>query len=128
MTNGPFRQYSSYVALLGLVALVLVWALPLNASAHLGALVGVGMALLSGLVGLWMKRKVREAGIEVALRAVGVVFALRLLLMGGGLAWVMKRKAGQVEFVVAFFAVYFVLQWLEIGYVLSENKRRGQKQ
>jgi hypothetical protein len=58
---------------------------------------------------------------------VAVVFLFRLVLVSLGLV-VVVRVAGWsgMAFAVGFFAEYFVLQWVELAYVLIESKRRGQ--
>jgi hypothetical protein len=55
----------------------------------------------------------------------GVVFGLRLVLVAAGLAYVRVKGGSVVPFVAGFFGCYFVLQWVEISYVLAEQKRRG---
>jgi len=55
----------------------------------------------------------------------GVVFGLRLVLVMAGLAYVRVKGLSVIPFVAGFFGSYFVLQWVEISYVLAEQNRRS---
>ena len=50
----------------------------------------------------------------------------RMVLVAAGLVFVARAQWGAVAFTLGFFGVYFPLQWIEVGYVLAETKRRGQ--
>ena len=50
------------------------------------------------------------------------VFALRAVTVAAGLYAIVSRGLGPWGFVVGFFGVYFVLQWVEISYVNAASK------
>jgi hypothetical protein len=91
-------------------------------SARSAAWLGVGAAELSGLLGLYLKRWARARSLNALFAVVGILFGLRLLLVALGIALLRFRDANTTAFVIGFFAVYFVLQWLEIGYVSGASK------
>jgi hypothetical protein len=89
------------------------------------AFAGVALATLSGAAALSLKRWALARSVRSVLGMVGVMFCLRLGLVVAGLAYVRVKGASVVPFVVGFFAVYFVIQWVEISYVLAESRRLG---
>jgi hypothetical protein len=107
------------VGLLGFGTTALAAAHPAARSA---AWLGVGAAEFSGLLGLSLKRWARARSLHAVFAVVGIVFGLRLLLVALGIALLRFRDANTTAFVIGFFAVYFVLQWLEIGYVSGASK------
>lgn len=121
-TLSKFGGYAGLVTAAGLVAAA---ALPSGPDNRLGALVGVGIAGVTSLFALWLKQRAVKKSLGAALGAVGIVFAVRMVLVAAGLFWVMGRGAGLVAFVAGFFGAYFALQWIEIAYVMAESKRRG---
>jgi hypothetical protein len=122
-----------YLVFLALVvaagALGLAWAAlgPREPETRGAALVGVGEAFFSGLVALELKRRALARSVNWAVAMVAVMFLVRLLMVSLGLV-VVVRVAGWsgMAFAVGFFAEYFVLQFVELTYVLIESKRRGQ--
>ena len=56
-----------------------------------------------------------------------VTFFARFLLWGLGAAGTRMRAGNVFAFTVAFFAVYAVLMWIEIGFVLTDSKRRSKE-
>ncbi len=132
MTAGPdagsdrlplFAGWVAGVGLAGLAVAVLIAPAP---SSRLGALLGVAASLLSGLIALSLKRWALDRSIQLALGMVGVSFLIRLVWMGAGFAVAISKGAGLAPFTAGFFGVYFPLQWVEIGYILAESKRRGR--
>jgi len=110
-----------------LAGLAAAYLLPGSASGRSGALGGVGLAASSALVALYLKRWAVEKSLKASLAIVGIVFLLRLLLVSVGLMLVLWFKAGVVAFTAGFFGIYFVLQWLEISYLLG-GRSRGPRQ
>ena len=102
---------------------VAAWA-PESAQARKAALVGVAEMVASGLVGLWLKRWALAFSMGRALGVVGVIFMLRLMLVSVGLVLVVRAGWSGTAFAVGFFGEYFVLQWIEVTYVVAESKRR----
>lgn len=117
--------YGALVVLVGLLGIVGAYFLPRSPEGRFGAFIGVGAAAISGAVALPLKQWALAKSVKAALQAMGVVFGLRLALVAGGLFFVLSRGAGPVAFTVGFFGIYFVLQWIEISFVLAEQKRRG---
>ncbi len=120
------QRLSTYLGLtagLGVVGLVAAYALPGENAARLAAMVGVALAVGSGAVALVLKRRAVRVSLNAALKVMGVVFGVRLVLVGGGLFWVVHSGAPPTPFVIGFFSVYFVQQWVEISFVLGEQQR-----
>ncbi|MFZ5468658.1 MAG: hypothetical protein ACOZIN_04395 [Myxococcota bacterium] len=107
------------------VAGVVAAKLLAEGSERQAALLGVGLAAASGGLALWLKRRAVRESLQAALKAVGVMFAVRVVLVAVGVWWVARQGLGPTAFVVGFFGVYFVVQWVEIGFLLAEQKRRG---
>ncbi len=108
-------------ALLVLAAVAVVSGLPLALPDRFGAGLGVAMAALSGAVVLWVRwRALKTEGaksLQAGLKAVGASFLVRLLVLAAGL-WLTR---GALPFVVGFFALYFLLQVVEVRYLVSAD-------
>ncbi len=109
----------------GLLAVLAAWWLPVQPGDRLGAFLGVTAAGFSGAVALPLKRRAMARSVQAALKVLGAIFALRMTLVLAGLLFAKAKGGGLVAFVLGFFGLYFVLQWLEIGYLLAEQKRRS---
>ncbi len=127
------RQFSFYAAASGAVtsgaALVvaLVPASPANRSA---AWLGVMLATVSGAVALLLKRRAMASNalqaVSTGIKTLGLAMSMRAVVLVAGLIWVAQRHDGGFGFVCGFFGVYLVQQWLEISYLLTEQKRHSQ--
>jgi len=106
--------------LVGLVASTLLTRAPVD---QRSACLGVSAATASGLLSLVLKRWALRHSLKAALAVVGVMFGIRLIAVALGIAFLTFRRVNSLPFVVGFFAVYFVLQWLEIGYVTGAAKQ-----
>jgi hypothetical protein len=104
------------------VGLVLAAWLPRTAEGRQSALVGVALAAVSGVVALWLKRRAVQKDLKAALKVVGVVFGLRAVSVVVGLLVVVQRGLEAVAFVAGFFGLYFVLQWIEVSYVMAASR------
>ncbi len=105
------------------VGLVLAAWLPREVEGRQSTLVGVGLAAVSGVVALWLKRRaLRQKDLKAALKVVGVVFGLRAVAVVVGLLVVVQRGLSAVGFVAGFFGVYFALQWIEVSYVMAASR------
>jgi hypothetical protein len=120
----PLPFYAGIVAAVGIAGVLGAVLLPQSSAGRLGALLGVAAAASSGLVALPLKRRALRHSIQSALKLIGVVFAVRAILVAAGLVFVSGRGAGPIPFTVGFFGPYFVLQWVEISYLMAEQKRR----
>ncbi|MBU8895769.1 hypothetical protein DRW03_20770 [Corallococcus sp. H22C18031201] len=121
--SDPFRSHAGLAAGVMVVGLVVAAAMPKAADDRLAALLGVGLSAVAGVLALLLKRRaMRQADLKAALKVVGLVFALRGVCVGLGLAWVVSRDLSAVPFVGGFFGVYFALQWIEVSYVMAASK------
>lgn len=123
--SDPFPRYMSLAAGAGVVGLLGAYLAPGSPEGRQSALLGVGASVLAGALALALKRRAAARGLNWALGMMGVAFAVRMVLVGVGLAYVIRAELGPLPFTVGFFGVYLVLQWVEISYVLAEAKRRG---
>jgi hypothetical protein len=121
----PFVFHAALVGLVGVLGVLGAYFLPREPSDRLAAFIGVGAAVFSGAIALPLKQRAMARSIKAALAVLGVVFGVRMVLVGAGLVFAKMRGLGMVSFTMAFFGAYFVLQWVEISYVLAEQKRRG---
>lgn len=110
----------------GGVGLLGAYLVPRSAEARLSAFLGVAGSVLAGVIALTLKKKALERGLSWALGMLGVAFGVRAVMVAAGLFYVVRSNLGPMAFTASFFAVYLVLQWVEISYVLTESKRRGQ--
>jgi hypothetical protein len=117
-----FRWHAGLAAGVMAVAMVLAAFLPRAAEARLSALVGVVLAAVTGVVALVLKRRAVSRDLNAALKVVGVVFGMRALGVVVGLLVVVDRGLSAVAFVAGFFGTYFVLQWIEVSYVMAASK------
>ncbi len=127
MSGDRFPIYAGWMAGVGVLGVLGAYFLPAAMGDRLGAVVGVGAATLSGAIALPLKQRAVARSVEEALKVMGAVFAVRVALVLGGVWFTQSRGAGAVAFTVGFFAVYFVCQWIEIAYLLAEQKRRGSR-
>lgn len=95
----------------------------MGVEARLAAGWGVGLAAVTGVVALMLKRRVARQDLKGAMKVVAVVFALRALCVVAGLVGVVSKGLEALPFVVGFFGVYFALQWIELSYVMAATKR-----
>ncbi|RKH62311.1 hypothetical protein D7X96_29940 [Corallococcus interemptor] len=119
----PFWTHAGLAAAVMGVGAAVAAALPKVTEDRVSALLGVGIATVTGVLALVLKRRaVSQADLKAALKVVGVVFALRGVGVGLGLAWVVSRGLSAIAFVGGFFGVYFALQWIEVSYVMAASK------
>ena len=123
---GSLPGFAALMAGVGALGMAGAYFLPSGPEGRLAAMVGVASVVLSGGLSLMLKRRALACSLKVALAVLGVMFGVRLLLVAVGLVWATRAGLGVVAFTVGFFGVYFVLQWIEVGYVLTEAKRLGQ--
>lgn len=126
MSGDQLPRFTAMVLGVGALGLCGAYFLPRGAQGRLAAFVGVAEALVSGLVALALKKRALARSVQGALAVVGQVFLLRMAMVAAGLVFVARAQWGAVAFTLGFFGVYFPLQWIEVGYVLAETKRRGQ--
>ena len=127
------KQFSFYAAVSAAVAavaaLIVAWV-PANDATREAAWLGVGLATLSGAIALLLKRRAMASdGLDAltsGMKTLATVMSMRALLLGAGLYWVAKHNDGALGFVCGFFGVYLGQQWLEISYLLTEQKRHSQ--
>ncbi|ATB30439.1 hypothetical protein [Melittangium boletus] len=117
-----FRKYAGLAAVGSVVALALAAFLPEREEARSVALVGVLLAVGTGVVGLLLKRRVAQRDLNGALLVVALVFGMRAVGVVLGLLWVVRRDLDAVAFVAGFFGTYLVLQSVELSYVMAASR------
>lgn len=119
---GTIAMLSTAVATAALAA---VFAMPLEAEGRSSALLGVGFSAGSGALALVLKRRaLQKNGLSAALTAMVVMFVIRAVLVGLGLAWVIKGGGNELAIVGGFFSVYFVQQTIELSWVVAASKSK----
>ena len=104
-------------------AVAAVLAMPLEAEVRSAALLGVGLSAASGGLALVLKRRaLRQAGLKAALGALATMFAVRAVLLGVGLWFVIRGGGTELALVAGFFSVYFVQQTIELSWVVAASK------
>jgi hypothetical protein len=119
------RKFAAMAVGVGVLGLGAAYVLPGDPQGRLAAFIGVAGAVFSGVLALTLKRRALARSVQGALAVVGVVFGIRMVLVVVGLLYVVRADLGTMAFTLGFFGVYFPLQWIEVGYVLAETKRRG---
>lgn len=117
-----FRKHAGLAVVAMGVALALAAFLPGEAESRQTALIGVGLAAVTGAVGLGLMRRVMGKDLNAALKVVAVVFGMRALGVVVGLLWAVRRGSGAVAFVAGFFGAYFLVQWIEVSYVMAASR------
>ncbi|NTX57837.1 hypothetical protein, partial [Myxococcus sp. CA039A] len=96
--------------------------LPTVVENRVSALWGVGLAAVTGVVALLLKRRAVKQDLKAAMKVVAVVFGLRAVAVLVGLLGMISRGLQPVPFIAGFFGVYFALQWIEVSYVMAASK------
>jgi len=110
-------------------AVAAVFAMPLGASDRSATLLGVGLSAGSGIAALLLKRRaLAQSGLRAALTAMVVMFIARAVLLGAGLAYVIKTGGNELAVVAGFFSVYFVQQTIELSWVVAASKSKESKE
>lgn len=124
----PARSWTGWAVLgVAVVGAALTAWLPRTEAARFAAGLGLGLAVGSSVVALVLKRWGFAKSLQATLAAVGAVFMLRLVLVVVGLVVVRGHGGALAAYVVAFFAAYLFLQWVEIVDALVVNRRgRGE--
>jgi hypothetical protein len=117
-----FRKHAGLAAGVAGVGLALAAFLPKAPEARQSAFIGVVLAAATGVVALVLKRQAVRKDLKAAMKAVGVVFGLRAVGVVVGLLWAVQTGLSPVAFVAGFFGTYFVLQWIEVSYVMAASR------
>jgi hypothetical protein len=117
-----FQNHALVAAGVAVVGVALAAALPQTPENRWPALVGTGLAAITGAVSLALKRQAVQRSLTAALKVVGLVFALRAVAVAAGLYAMVSRGMGPWGFVAGFFGVYLVLQIVEFSYVIAASK------
>jgi hypothetical protein len=125
-----FSFYAAVSAAIAATAALVVPLVPASNDARTAAWLGVGLATASGMIALLLKRRAMSTdgldSLTSGMKTLGAVMAMRVMLLVIGLVWVARHSEGALGFVVGFFGVYLGQQWLEISYLLTEQKRHSQ--
>jgi len=93
-----------------------------------GAWIGVAASAGLGLLGLYLKQWAIERTLKTSLAIVGILFGIRLIVLAVGLGCSKSLGLSAVAFAAGFLSVYFVVQWIEIGYLTSARKRATREE
>lgn len=124
----------AFYALMGVAGSALgalvVSSVPTPEASRQAAWLGVALATASGALALLLKRWAMSfnglGALNSGMKAFALAMASRVVLLTVGLWFVASRGEGALGFVAGFFGVYLVQQWLEISYLLNEQKRHSQ--
>ncbi len=112
------------------VGYVLAVSLPLSPETREAALLAVKLSAASGLLAAVLKRwSMSRQGAQAmssALLSMAVMGTVRAGVVLAGLLTLRRTNGDLMAFVIAFFAIYFVQQTLEVSYVHFEQKRQTQ--
>jgi len=92
-----------------------------------GAWTGVAASAFLGLVGLYLKQWATERTLKVSLAMVGILFGVRLLVLAVGLGFSSSFGFSAMAFAAGFLSVYFIVQWIEIGYLTNARNRANRE-
>lgn len=93
-----------------------------------GAWAGVAASAFIGLVGLYLKQWAIERTLKTSLAIVGILFGIRLMVLALGLGCARFLGLSALAFAAGFLSVYFVVQWIEIGYLTSAARRATREE
>ena len=125
MKGDPLPWYLSGVVAVGVVGAAAAYGVPKDQAGRMAAFWGVSGATVTGAVALSLKKWALSRSVRTVLAVTGALFAVRLAMAALGVAYEAAKGRSPVPFVVGFLGAYFVLQWVEISYVLAESRRRG---
>jgi hypothetical protein len=91
-----------------------------------GAWSGAASSTLFGLLALYLKRWAIERSLKSSLAIVGILFGVRLIALGIGIGLAKSLGISALGFAVGFLSVYFVVQWIEIGYLTAARDRENR--
>ena len=122
------RFWAALAGVAGLTAAAFVTAAWVATGASRGsAQLGILLVGGSSLLALELKRRaLARRSLPGVLGVVVGLFALRVGLVLGGASWARAHHLPQTAYVVGFFAMYILLQWVEIGFVVAEAKPPGR--
>ena len=124
-----FSFYAGVSAAVAAGAALVVAVVPASEANRGAAWLGVALATATGAIALVLKRRAMSSdGLESltsGMKTLAVTMVMRAALLVAGLAWV-SRHDGAAGFVCGFFGVYLGQQWLEISYLLDEQRRHSQ--
>ncbi|NTX05435.1 hypothetical protein HUA74_28075 [Myxococcus sp. CA051A] len=118
----PFGSHAGLAAGVAVVGAAVAGLLPTVVENRVSALWGVGLAAVTGVVALLLKRRAVKQDLKAAMKVVAVVFGLRAVAVLVGLLGMISRGLQPVPFIAGFFGVYFALQWIEVSYVMAASK------
>lgn len=93
-----------------------------------GAWAGVAASAFIGLLGLYLKQWAIERTLKTSLAIIGILFGIRLMVLAVGLSCARFLDLSALAFAAGFLSVYFVVQWIEIGYLTSAARRAAREE
>lgn len=119
MATSKQSPFKASVALLVLSTLVGCAALlAVHGAARAGAAAGIAVGVLASGTALAFLALAFNRGIKLLLGALAAGFLVRMLLVAGGLLASLALKGDVMAFAVAFFALYFAHQAIELTLVV----------
>jgi hypothetical protein len=92
-----------------------------------GALSGIITSALIGLLALYLKEWAIQRSLKASFASIGILFMARLMVLAVGLGCSRAFGLNGVAFAAGFLSVYFVVQWIEIGYLSGERTRANRE-
>ena len=128
VTQGNARiRYFQALAATAALAAVASYLLAQPGSPRAGAWSGVASSALLGLAALYLKQWAIERSLKSSLAIVGILFGVRLIALGVGIGFARSLGIDALSFAVGFLSVYFVVQWMEIGYLTGLRNRANRE-
>ena len=124
-TQQLFARYAAVVAACGLLGWAAASFLTRDAADKTAALVGVAVMIPTAFLSLWLKRHAVEKGLQLALAAAVAIFFVRMIALTIAILLGMRAGLPAMAMVFGFFGEYFVLQVVEIRFVLAVHGRRA---
>lgn len=120
-----FARYMAAVAACGLVGWAAFRFLAPGRVESFAGLIGVAVMVLTGFLSLWLKKLAVQRTLQLALAAAVGIFFVRLILLTTAVLVGMGRELPVMWMVFGFFGEYFVLQVVEIRFVLAVHGQRS---
>ena len=124
-TQQLFTRSAAVVAACGVLGWAVATFLVKDAADRTSALIGIAVMIPSAFLSLWLKRHAVERGLQLALAAAVAIFFVRMIALTVAILLGMRAGLSPMAMVFGFFGEYFVLQVVEIRFVLAVHGRSG---
>ncbi len=120
--------YVQFLLATTVVGVLASYALAKEGSDRTGAFAGVACSASLGLLALYLKQWAIERSLKASFAMVGTLFVLRLIVLAIGIGASRLLDFNGLAFAAGFLSIYFVLQWIEIGYLTSERNKAKREE